>query len=270
MKFISHNCPTCDTKAYIISVISNQSSLKHFVTYVHRMKEYEYFRKGLVQLRKERRWTQVYLADLASVQRVTVSQIETGARPASLDAQWRIATAFGLTPEKVMEKGRENAGFEGDCDEENTSLDSIPQKERNSHFGIPVYTKARLIQRENQVLVDPLLAPDRYIFLRKEEIPYQRVSALFGTFQNDDALFPIVPWGSLCIVDTRNRAFVKKGIFAVVTYTDEGICMRIRRVETWKKGVVLLSDQPEDSPLPVEAPWESLCLGRVIWRGGRI
>jgi transcriptional regulator with XRE-family HTH domain len=60
------------------------------------------FKEGLKNARILRGWSQEQLAEAARVNRVTVSQIESGQRPASRDAQWKLAEALGVTPEQIM------------------------------------------------------------------------------------------------------------------------------------------------------------------------
>lgn len=53
-------------------------------------------------LRKQRKWPQEELADRAGLHRTYVSHIENAKRDISVETMCRIATAFDITPSKLM------------------------------------------------------------------------------------------------------------------------------------------------------------------------
>lgn len=53
-------------------------------------------------LRAERNWTQEELAKQVGVSRQAVNALETGKHEPSLDLAYRIASAFGMSVEKVF------------------------------------------------------------------------------------------------------------------------------------------------------------------------
>lgn len=56
-------------------------------------------------LRRERGWSQAYLAEQLDVSRQSVNAIETGKYDPSLPLAFRIARLFGLTIETIFSEG---------------------------------------------------------------------------------------------------------------------------------------------------------------------
>jgi putative transcriptional regulator len=60
----------------------------------------------LRELRRERGWSQAYLAERLEVSRQSVNAIETGRYDPSLPLAFRIARLFGKRIEEIFEDGR--------------------------------------------------------------------------------------------------------------------------------------------------------------------
>ncbi len=66
------------------------------------------------ELRDERGWSQLELAERASVRQATISEMETGrVRRVTLDVIDRLAAAFGVQPGELFERTPERKGRRG-------------------------------------------------------------------------------------------------------------------------------------------------------------
>ncbi len=66
------------------------------------------------ELRDERGWSQLELAERASVRQATISEMETGrVRRVTLDVIDRLAAALGVQPGELLERTTERKGRRG-------------------------------------------------------------------------------------------------------------------------------------------------------------
>jgi transcriptional regulator with XRE-family HTH domain len=71
------------------------------VTYVHI--DSNALSRNLIRLRKERKWTQVMLADFAGLSGPAISQLESGASLGHVRTLQKIAVAFGIKVSELLE-----------------------------------------------------------------------------------------------------------------------------------------------------------------------
>jgi len=80
-----------------------------------------------------------------------------------------------------------------------------------------------------------------------------------------DSMEPTIIKDSIVVVDMSDKEHIDGKMFAVNT-PESGLDMAsIKRVPTWEKGFVLLSDKPNFPPVLSPLDWNRLCVGRVVW-----
>lgn len=62
--------------------------------------------KNLRQLRQDKDWSQELFADEAGLHRTYISDLERGARNPTITVVDKLATAFGVTPRRLLDRGR--------------------------------------------------------------------------------------------------------------------------------------------------------------------
>ena len=78
---------------------------------------------------------------------------------------------------------------------------------------------------------------------------------------------PVIPPGSVVVIDLDDRELVNNKIFAVNYPANGDNIAAVKRIQKWKHGFVLLSFAPEYPPELSELEWRDLCVGRAVWVG---
>ena len=237
----------------------------------------ELFRVGIVSLRGGRgSLSQIALADAAGVNRASINQIERGSRPPSNDAQWRLSAYFNMTPEQVMLHGKrikENLpppepGPRPFQIIVNSHRDlSLLESPEENYRGIPLYESGKLAAGDNNgVYFDPNEIPESEVLVYRPELKHRSHHNLAAVRVGGDSMEPTIPKNSIIVIDIDDREYIKRKIFCVNDPDDTGQWVSaVKRVQEWKDGFVLISDNPEVAPKVTELDWNKLCVGRVIW-----
>lgn len=140
-------------------------------------------------------------------------------------------------------------------------LDDFDQE----YLSIPLYESGKLAAGENGMIFDPYEEPDSSIMMNHQELTGRRNHKLVGLRVGGSSMIPLIPPGSVVVIDLNDREFVNGKIFAV-NYPDKGENIAaVKRVQQWKHGFVLLSYAPEYPPELSELDWSELCVGRAVW-----
>lgn len=133
------------------------------------------------------------------------------------------------------------------------------------HISIPLYASGKLAAGENGMIFDPYEEPASTLMIPRHEVFGRKNHHLAGLIVGGESMSPIIPKGSVVIVDPDDREFSNNKIYAV-NYPQNGENIAaVKRVQKWKHGFVLLSSNPEYPPELSESDWRDLCVGRTIW-----
>lgn len=198
----------------------------------------KYFQVGIVRLRKDSKKSQIRLAEEANTQRVTISQIETGSRPASLEAQWLLSKVFGMTPESVMALGRrllQNESFEVSEEYYATEFSTIPVY--NGGAGEPSGFSDQGY---------PAGVSDSYISIPKRGVDEHT----FGVKIHGNSMAPHLNPGDVVIVVPS--ATLANGKLCFVTWPDDHGRRLVKRYFKYGNTIVLKSDNPDPKHKDIE------------------
>ena len=242
----------------------------------------KYFLHGLKKIRKANNLSQRELAERAvrspdgvESLRVAISNIERGARPPSKEAQWLLAEAFNLTPEQVMECGRQvlEGKPEAKLRTEHTMNvivsrqqdKEILDKTTHDYRAIPLYESGRLAAGVNGLYFNEYEIPESEVIVYRPELNHRVRHNLCAVRVGGDSMEPMIPEGSIVVIDLDDKEFFDRKVFCVKKPDDADWMAAVKRVRKWERGFVLVSENPEYLPEPVEVEWRDLCVGRVIW-----
>ncbi|MDM8517612.1 S24 family peptidase [Desulfobacterales bacterium HSG16] len=139
-------------------------------------------------------------------------------------------------------------------------------KESSEDFrGIPLYESGKLAAGDNGLIFDPYEEPVSALFMKQQELTGRRNHKLMGLKVGGMSMTPIIPPGSIVVIDMDDRELVKNKIYAVNYPTDGENIAAVKRVQKWKHGFVLMSCNSKYPPVLSELDWQDLCLGRAVW-----
>ena len=133
------------------------------------------------------------------------------------------------------------------------------------YSSIPLYESGKLAAGENGMVFDPYEQPASSIMMNYQELKARRNHRLVGLKVGGASMVPLIPPGSIVIIDLNDREFINGKIYAV-NYPDKGENIAaVKRIQQWKHGFVLLSYAPEYPPELSELDWGELCVGKAVW-----
>lgn len=238
-----------------------------------------FFKEGLKILREAHSMTQAGLADKAGVQRVAISQIETGARPASKEAQWALAGAFNLSPEMVIAIG-----------ERGTPLEPQPKDFRPISVDIKLFGNVdKNILSKDIPLTDYYAAPlvSGQIAAGSGAIVEEEIKSLVWIYapalrtrrrhnlvavqlaKDANSMKPTLFPGDIVLIDRdepQSASEFKSGkIYAVRLKKGEDDCA-IKRVHKENGNLIIFSDNRKYPPQNAyTGDVKELIVGRVVW-----
>ena len=107
--------------------------------------------------------------------------------------------------------------------------------------------------------------PKSEIILSRTELKHRWDHRLAAFRVDGGHMEPGIPEGAVVVVDLDDREFVNRKVFCVNIPENGRWTGGIRRVQEWRLGILLLSDNPERTPpIPAELDWQNLCVGRVV------
>jgi len=239
---------------------------------------YSCFFKALEALvKKGGRGTQNVLAIGSDRSEAYISQILKGRRKASFDTQIAIANALNTTYENMLALGRQL--IEGTTPEAESPPDEHPlvvnvnsdheqeflQKQAEHYRGIPLYESGKLAAGINGLAFDPYEEPASTVIVYGQELCGRLKHNLKALRVGGDSMEPVIPKGSIVVVDLNDREYVDKKIYVVRNDTNETPIGAVKRVRKMNSSFVLLSENREYLPEITELDWPDLCVGRVVW-----
>ena len=133
--------------------------------------------------------------------------------------------------------------------------------------GIPLYESGKLAAGVNGIEFDPYEEPVSTVIVYKPELQGCSKHRLAALRVGGDSMEPIIPKGSIVVVDLEDREHIEGKIYCV-NITEGGIDIAaIKRIRIWEKGkgFVLISENHKYVPDLSYRDWPELCVGRVVW-----
>ncbi|RLC17702.1 MAG: hypothetical protein DRI57_09425 [Deltaproteobacteria bacterium] len=135
----------------------------------------------------------------------------------------------------------------------------------DAYHGIPLYESGKLAAGENGVIFDPYEEPASTVIMSRQELTGRRYHHLIGLRVGGMSMSPLIPKGSIVVIDLNDRELANNKIYAV-NYPENGENIAaVKLVQQWQHGFVLLSANPDYPPELSELDWRDLCVGRVVW-----
>ena len=233
--------------------------------------EIEYFRKAYEYVFERSRFkTQKALAEEAGVSEAALSEIKKKKKNYGHKTQTGIARALGYELLDFLDLGRKLIESEKPA-KFNTSVkitDSIYEDDwdKFSHLyrKIPIYESGRLAAGTNGLIFDPYEESSSHLILPHNELGRQ-MHNLRGLRVGGPSMRPLIPEKSVVVVDMDDRDFYKNRVYAVNFPENGENVAAVKRVQKWKDGFALVSENPDFPPELTELDWGELCVGRVIW-----
>ncbi|MBI9090739.1 MAG: hypothetical protein JEZ12_16095 [Desulfobacterium sp.] len=151
----------------------------------------------------------------------------------------------------------------------NTDEEKVLLEQSTANYrGVPLMDSGRLAAWSNGAAFDEYETPTSEVLVYIPELGHRAKHNLVAVRVGGDSMEPLVPEGSIIIIDKEDREFVDNKVFAVST-EDGGVqTLAVKRVRKFEKakGFVLWSENNNYQPkLVIESDWLRLCVGRVIW-----
>ena len=228
---------------------------------------------------QQRKLTQGQVAQRVKISQPYLSRLIKGEREGSDKAREKIAKLFGTTlGEMIFLGSRILAGKEPEVEpeppQESLTVVQVGSKEDRAlleqhspdYRGVPMYESGRLAAGNGGLIFDPYEKPSSHVLVYLPELGHRASHKLASMRVGGDSMEPVIPQGSIVVVDMSDKTLVNNKIYVVQDPEGEmfGTVKRIQK--TNEKGTyALISDNPRVSTEVVRGNWEGLVVGRVVW-----
>lgn len=229
--------------------------------------------------------TQAKIAAKTGVKQSMVSGMKTGKRAGTEDSRRAIAAFFGKEYDEFLKIGERLAEMESTIPDPNVKATTTPHPTPNiliqthreadksaidvdAFTAIPLYESGRMAAFSNGAAFDRYETPSNSVVVYMPELGIRAKHRLAATRVGGDSMEPLIPEGSIIVVDLDDREFADNKIYAVALDDDVDMLFAVKRVRKFEKaeGFLLLSENQSYAPrLVVVHDWHRLCIGRVIW-----
>jgi phage repressor protein C with HTH and peptisase S24 domain len=113
---------------------------------------------------------------------------------------------------------------------------------------------------------DPFEQTDRHLLLSVAELGARAHHDLRAVRVGGTSMEPLIPEGSVVVLDLADRDFVDGRIYAVAV--EEGgveMVATVKRVRRMDGAFVLWPENSAYSPQIARGDWSDICVGRVVW-----
>ncbi len=219
-----------------------------------------------------------FLATATATSNAYITQIFKREKTASFRKQIQISQSLAHTFEEflrlgrsLMETGRPPAPLPSPEQplvvQINSRTDTKCSRDITENYrGIPLYESGKLAAGVNGVEFDPHEEPASTVVVYEPELRGCSRHNLAALRAGGYSMEPTISKGSIVVVDLDDRNFLNRKVFCVNYAQGGDNIAAIKRVQQWKSGFILVSDNPTDFPPEVtDLDWDSLCVGRVVW-----
>lgn len=211
------------------------------------------------------------------------SDLIKGKKPAATkDTQEKIAKAAGykyedflnLAPRRRSQKQRPQRSPEQNLVVEVINgFEKLHLEERADHYrGVPLYESGKLAAFSGGYTFNENEIPEATVVVYRPELHGRVSHDLRALRVGGNSMEPIIPEGSIVIVDLNDRECIDKKFYVVRDPRDPdpsnpvSMVKRVRKVEQEKfQGFALVSENRDHLPIVTDAEWNSLVIGRVVW-----
>lgn len=214
--------------------------------------------KKVYEARYDRGWGSI--ARFAEILGVTPAQVSNMFAPIPRrcgDETWRreVAAKLGLAYDGLIGHGKKTCATDADV-----------AFDKSDYRSIPLYESGRLAAGVNGMSFDPYEKVSRHAVVYSPELGHRSRHDLRAMRVGGDSMAPLIPEGSMVVVDVNDRDFIDNRIYAVAV--EEGgveMVATVKRVKKINGGFVLLPENRSYNPDIVQKDWLDFCLGRVVW-----
>lgn len=212
------------------------------------------------------------LAAELGVGQSTVSNWARGARKSTESQRRKVAQKIGI-PYEVMIGLKERSSDKAEDHPvtiytRNSVEESLPEYNSGNYVGVPFFESGRLAAWSNGAVFDLYEKAASEVIVYLPELGHRSKHKLVAAKVGGNSMEPLIPEGSIVIIDLDDKEFFDNKIFAI-SITEGGVdTAAIKRVRQFEaaEGFVLWSENPDYPPrFVVEKNWLRLCIGRVIW-----
>lgn len=116
------------------------------------------------------------------------------------------------------------------------------------------------------MIFDPYENPSSHVLVYLPELGHRSNHKLASMRIGGDSMEPVIPQGSIVVVDMSDKTLVNNKIYVVQDPEGEmfGAVKRVQKTNE-KNMYALVSDNPRVSTVVVRGNWEGLVVGRVVW-----
>ncbi len=131
--------------------------------------------------------------------------------------------------------------------------------------GVPLYESGRLATGVKGLVFDPYEEPASTVVIYRLELKGREGHDLRALRVGGDSMWPVIPQGSIVVVDLDDREFVDKKLYVIMQEEAGVMIAAVKRVRRSEQGFVILSENREYLPEITTVDWPDLCVGRVVW-----
>jgi phage repressor protein C with HTH and peptisase S24 domain len=197
----------------------------------------------------------------------------------SEETQRKIAEAAGYSYEGFFRLGRTLKKEAFQPTEQNlivevlNGFNKIHLEEHSDRYrGVPLYESGRLSAFSGGYTFDENETPESTVVVYRPELRGRVKHDLKALRVGGDSMEPVMPSGSIVIVDLNDKACVDKKIYVVRDPRDPdpanpvSMVKRVRKIDQKKfKGFALMSENRDHLPIITDLDWVDLVIGRVVW-----
>lgn len=135
----------------------------------------------------------------------------------------------------------------------------------DDYRGIPLYESGRLAAGPNGMAFDPYEEPSSIVVVYRPELQGCAHHNLAAMRVDGYSMEPTIAKGSIVVVDLSDKEHFDSRIYAINTPGGGIDMVSVKRVQKFKGGFSLISDNPQHPTVVSELDWDRLCVGRVVW-----
>lgn len=142
-------------------------------------------------------------------------------------------------------------------------------KNADYYRGVPLYESGKLAARYGGYTFDDEERPDSTVIVYRPELPGRTNHDLRAVRVGGDSMHPMIPKGSIVIVDLSDRDFVDKKIWVIREPSSDPPTAMVKYVQQVDqknfKGLALISENRQYFPEFTDLEWHELVVGRAVW-----
>jgi len=239
-------------------------------------RSYKYFMVALNEWLSQKGNNRSTLAEKCDCTRGHITQQlnKKSGMAANFDTQLKIAKACGYDYFEFLKLGKFILDPTPSQDQsiivkaQTPKVQEFLEENTTNYRSVPLYESGRLAAWSNGAAFDQYEEATSQVIVYLPELAHPANHKLIAAKVGGDSMEPLIPEGSIVIIDRDDREFADDKIFALAL--DEGgvttIAVKtVRKFEKVKRFALWSENRAYPPKLVVESDWLRLCVGRVIW-----